>query len=111
MITENYTMTLYEIINNFYTRSEVEGWFKDYELTDYLTTEQQTRIQKILNQNGVSDYSNYRYMSIDDLSKIGLKNMQQDVIISYGNSEVYSYEGLKYDGGFYYSIDEVEALD
>jgi len=40
MITNNYTMTLYEIINNFYTRSEVEGWFKDYELTDYLTTEQ-----------------------------------------------------------------------
>lgn len=40
MIVNNYTMTLYEIINNFYTRSEVEGWFKDYELTDYLTTEQ-----------------------------------------------------------------------
>ena len=40
MITENYTMTLYEIINNFFTRSEVEGWFKDYELTDFLTTEQ-----------------------------------------------------------------------
>lgn len=40
MITDNYTMTLYEIINNFYTRSEVEGWFKDYELSDYLTEDQ-----------------------------------------------------------------------
>lgn len=40
MIVNNYTMTLYEIINNFYTRSEVESWFKDYQLTDYLTTEQ-----------------------------------------------------------------------
>ena len=40
MIVNNYTMTLYEIINNFYTRSEVEGWFKDYQLTDYLTSEQ-----------------------------------------------------------------------
>ena len=40
MIVNNYTMTLYEIINNFYTRSEVEGWFKDYQLSDYLTTEQ-----------------------------------------------------------------------
>lgn len=49
MIVNNYTMTLYEIINNFYTRSEVEGWFKDYELTDYLTTEQ---IQTITN-NGL----------------------------------------------------------
>lgn len=40
MIVNNYTMTLYEIINNFYTRSEVESWFKDYQLSDYLTTEQ-----------------------------------------------------------------------
>jgi len=49
MIVNNYTMTLYEIINNFYTRQEVEGWFKDYELSDYLTTEQ---IQTITN-NGL----------------------------------------------------------
>ena len=40
MITENYTMTLYEIINNFYTRAEVEGWFKDYQLSDFLTEDQ-----------------------------------------------------------------------
>ena len=40
MIVNNYTMTLYEIINNFFTRSEVESWFKDYELSDYLTSEQ-----------------------------------------------------------------------
>lgn len=38
--SENYTMTLYEIINNFYTRAEVEGWFKDYELSDYLTEDE-----------------------------------------------------------------------
>jgi hypothetical protein len=49
MITENYTMTLYEIINNFYTRAEVEGWFKDYELSDYLTEEQ---IQ-VVTENGL----------------------------------------------------------
>ena len=49
MITENYTMTLYEIINNFYTRAEVEEWFKQYELSDYLNDEQ---IQTILD-NGV----------------------------------------------------------
>ena len=49
MIVNNYTMTLYEIINNFFTREEVEGWFKDYELSDYLTTEQ---IQTITN-NGL----------------------------------------------------------
>lgn len=45
MITENYTMTLYEIINNFYKRTEVEAWFKDYELSDYLTEDQINVIQ------------------------------------------------------------------
>ena len=38
--SENYTMSLYEIINNFFTREEVEEWFKNYELSDYLTDEQ-----------------------------------------------------------------------
>ena len=45
MITENYTMTLYEIINNFYTRAEVESWFKDYQLSDFLTEDQIDVIQ------------------------------------------------------------------
>ena len=49
MLTENYTMTLYEIINNFYTRSEVEAWFKDYQLSDYLTEDQ----IEVINDNGV----------------------------------------------------------
>ena len=49
MITENYTMTLYEIINNFYTRSEVESWFKDYQLSDYLTEDQ----IEVISENGV----------------------------------------------------------
>ena len=39
-MNDNYTMSLYEIINNFYTRSEVESWFEDYQLTDYLTQDQ-----------------------------------------------------------------------
>ena len=40
MLLQNYTMNLYEIINNFFTREEVEGWFKDYELEDFLTEDQ-----------------------------------------------------------------------
>ncbi len=41
-----YTITLYEIINNFFSRSDVENWFKDYELSDYLT---EAQIQSIEN--------------------------------------------------------------
>ena len=42
-----YTITLYEIINNFYSRSDVESWFKDYELSDYLTEEQIQSIENV----------------------------------------------------------------
>ena len=65
------------------------------------------KVANILNQNGITDYSKYTYLSISDLEKIGLKNMEQNVIISYGNSEVYSCDGIKIGGNMYYSIDEV----
>ena len=67
-------------------------------------------VRKILNQNGITDYSKYTYMSKSDLEKIGLKNMEQDVIISYGNSEVYSYNGIEIDGKMYYSIEELNNI-
>ena len=49
MITENYTMTLYEIINNFFTRQEVEAWFSDYQLSDFLTDDQ----IDVITENGI----------------------------------------------------------
>ena len=36
--------------------------------------------------------------------------MEQNVIISYGNSEVYSYDGIKIDGEMYYSIEELNNI-
>lgn len=41
----SYTLQLREIIGNFYSRSDVEGWFSDYELSDYLTEEQIASIE------------------------------------------------------------------
>ena len=42
-----YTTRLYDIINiGMFTRDEVESWFTDYELSDFLTTSQILTIQK-----------------------------------------------------------------
>ena len=41
----SYTMPIREIIGNFYTREEVEKWFMDYDLSDYLTPTQIQTIQ------------------------------------------------------------------
>ena len=35
-----YTTKFHDLINVFYTRDEVESWFKDYELTDFLSTDE-----------------------------------------------------------------------
>ena len=73
MITENYTMTLYEIINNFYTREEVESWFKDYELSDYLTEKQ---IQ-VVTENGLWSKDNLAKKIVDHylMQQIGFETM------------------------------------
>lgn len=73
MITENYTMTLNEIINNFYTRAEVESWFKDYELSDYLTEEQ---IQ-VVTENGLWSKDKLASKIVDHylMEQIGFETM------------------------------------
>lgn len=40
MLYNNYTISLYNLINYYYSREEIESWFSDYNLTDYITTEQ-----------------------------------------------------------------------
>ena len=73
MLTENYTMTLYEIINNFYTRSEVEAWFKDYQLSDYLTEDQ----IEVINDNGVWSKDKLAQKIVDHylMEQIGFETM------------------------------------
>ena len=43
-----YTIELRDIIDNFYNRSEVENWFKNYCINNYLTPEQ---VESILSAN------------------------------------------------------------
>lgn len=73
MITENYTMTLYEIINNFFTREEVESWFKDYELSDFLTEEQIETIEEA----GIWNKDNLATKIVDHylMQQIGFETM------------------------------------
>ena len=73
MLTENYTMTLYEIISNFYSRSEVEAWFKDYQLSDYLTEEQIS----VITNNGVWSKDKLAQKIVDHylMEQIGFETM------------------------------------
>lgn len=41
-----YSITLQELCNDYYTREEVENWFKNYEMSNYLTPKQIEEITK-----------------------------------------------------------------
>lgn len=69
----NVTMTLYEIINNFYSRNEVEEWFKNYELSDYLTPEQIA----VINEHGTWSKNKLAKKIVDRylMKEIGFETM------------------------------------
>ena len=73
MLLQNYTMTLYEIINNFYTRAEVESWFKDYQLSDFLTDDQ----IDVITEAGIWDKDKLATKIVDHylFSQIGFETM------------------------------------
>lgn len=75
-----------------------------------LDTDKKQKVEQILNQNGITECSKYIYMSQEDLLKLGLKNIKQNVIISNENSIVYSYDGVKINGNMYYSIEEINNM-
>ena len=82
------------------------------DIADVYNEKVKERVENVLSKNGIEDFTNYRYLSAEngDLLKLGLKNINQDVIISYDNSIVCSYDGLIIDGKTYYSISEVRTL-
>lgn len=41
-----YTVTLQELVKDYYSREEIENWFKDYKIEDYLTPIQIEQITK-----------------------------------------------------------------
>lgn len=71
----NMTMSLYEIINNFYSRQEVESWFSNYNLIDFLTTEE---IQ-VINQRGTWSKEKLARKIVDNylFREIGFETMGQ----------------------------------
>lgn len=73
MLLQNYTMNLYEIINNFYTREEVEAWFKDYELEDFLTEDQ----IDVITESGIWNKDKLATKIVDHylFSQIGFETM------------------------------------
>lgn len=49
----------------------------------------------------------YRFFSKENLTKLDLENITQDVLINYDTREVYSYQGIKIDGVTYYRLEDI----
>lgn len=69
-----YTISLYKTISNgYYTREEIEGFFKDYNVSDYLTNEQ---IQ-VINEAGIWSKDNLARKIVDHyyMQEIGAETL------------------------------------
>lgn len=49
----------------------------------------------------------FRYFSREDLKKLELENIEQDVLIDYDTRAVYSYQGINIDGITYYRLQDI----
>lgn len=77
---------------------------------DDLDNNKKNKVKTILAKHNITEFSNYIYMSKEDLLKIGLKNIEQNVIITNENFIVYSFDGIEIDGETYYSIEEIDNM-
>lgn len=64
----------------------------------------QTKLETIL--NGISQ-EGYRYFSVEDLKKLDLDNISQEVIINYDTRDVISVNGIKIDETKYYRLSDI----
>lgn len=56
-----YTFTLREMVEDYYGRETVEGWFKDYDLSDYLTADE----LQVVEETGIYSKDRIASMIVD----------------------------------------------
>lgn len=63
--------------------------------------------EKIETALGQTSKDGFRYLSTNDLRKIGLDNINQEVLINYETREVVSITGIEIDGVKYYKLKDI----
>lgn len=59
------------------------------------------------NESGITSSEGYRYWSKDEVKKLGIEGVEQDFFINIQTRSVVSYEGLKYQGKTYYTLEQL----
>lgn len=93
-------------VNVIHEKIKTSDKEKEYynSLGQNVTTINENLLLQIL---GESSKDGFRYFSRNDLEKLDLENINQDVIINYDTSEVISVTGIEIDGVKYYNLEDI----
>lgn len=74
---------------------------------DISDSELRNKLEKILQDVGISDYSGYRYLTVKQVAELGVDGIEQDIIINISNKEVISVTGFIKDGKVYRTLKQM----
>ncbi len=77
------------------------------ELTEESSIAEQATKVFTENESGITSSDGYRYWSNDEVKKLGIEGVKQDFFINIKTRSVVSYQGLKYQGKTYYTLNQV----
>lgn len=75
-----------------------------------LPTDTKNRIQNIFKQCGISTeaQANYKYFDMPELEKIGIYNINHNVLIDFNNVDIISVDGFEKNKIVYYTVEEIQ---
>lgn len=100
-------------------QTKVNEWYEEYKngkndvlsLGEEISSNQnvQNQANKVFteNESGINDVSGYRYFSIDTIKGLGIEEVESSFFINMEKRSVVSYEGYKYKGKTYYTIEQI----
>ena len=75
-----------------------------------LPADTKNRIENIFRQCGINEEAqeNYKYFDITELEKIGIYNINHNVLIDFNNVDIISVDGFAKNQVVYYTVEEIQ---
>lgn len=79
------------------------------QIGEEITGDIQIQANKIFteSESGIVSQEGYRYWSQDLIKELGIEGVEQDFFVNLGKRSIVSYQGLKYEGKTYYTLNQV----
>lgn len=77
------------------------------ELTQKSNVAEQAAKVFTANESGITSSEGYRYWSNNEVKKLGIEGVEQDFFVNVKTRSIVSYQGFKYEGETYYTLEQL----